>query len=110
MSTEIEAGGLIVFDPSDKRAITFNWDDALDTDVEINSSNWTITAVKQADIGASLTKDNEAVADDNRSTVVRLLATTASLGDIYIVNNKVTTNETPAQEFEQSFRVLVQNR
>jgi hypothetical protein len=45
----------------------------------------------------------------DRKTQIRLLATTATLGDIYWVSNKVTTNEAPAQEIEQRFRVIVQD-
>ncbi len=111
MSESIQAGGLAVFDPSDKRVLQFNWDstNALATGVEITASVWTITAISQSGVTA-LTKDNESVVAGNRKTQVRLLATTATLGDSYYVENKITTNETPAQEIEQGFRVVVQNR
>lgn len=104
----IQAGGVIMFDPSDKRLIEFDWDPVLPTNAEISSQVWTITVIRQQ--GATiLTKDNESIQTGNRSTQVRLLATTATTGDSYWINHKVTTNESPAQEIEQRFRVVVQN-
>lgn len=111
MSLTIEAGGLVVLDPADKRVVQFDWGtDALAVGVQISGSPvWTITAIKQN--GASLlTKDNESVVSGNRITQARLDATTATAGDRYRVDNKITTNETPAQIHEQGFFVLIQNR
>lgn len=107
MST-IRAGGLLVLDPSDKRVISFNWDaEALPAGVQIASSAWSIEAIRQSGASA-LTKDNEATA--SRTTSARLLATTSTAGDVYWVSNKITTDETPAQEIEQRFKVLVQDQ
>lgn len=116
-------GDEVVLDPADKRVVCFDWDKRnLAATIQISSSTWTITAIRQA--SAALTKDNEGllsaalastavgrtVTVDNRVTQVRLDATTASVGDEYELANKVTTNETPQQIKEQSIRVLIQNR
>jgi hypothetical protein len=110
MSDTISSGGLVVIDPSDKRVVVFDWDtEALAADVEIASNTWTITAIKQ--IGATaLTKDNEGIVTGNRKVQCRLDATTATAGDRYLVSSKITTDESPAQTLEQSFKVLIQNR
>jgi hypothetical protein len=111
MSETVYAGGLVIFDPSDKRVIQFNWDDTtvLAEDVQISSSAWTITAIKQSGVTA-LTSDNASIVSGNRKTQIRLLATTATEGDIYWVSNKITTDESPAQEIEQRFKVKVENQ
>jgi hypothetical protein len=107
--SEINAGGSIVFDPSDKRVIVFDWDrQALEAGVTISTSAWTITAVRQSGVTA-LTSDNATIVTGDRKTQIRLLATTATLGDIYWVSNKIVTDEAPAQEIEQRFRVIVQD-
>lgn len=107
--SEINAGGTIVFDPSDKRVVIFDWDrQALETSVTIDTSTWTITAVRQSGATA-LTSDNATIVSGDRKTQIRLLATTATLGDIYWVSNKIVTDENPVQEIEQRFRVIVQD-
>jgi hypothetical protein len=109
MSDTIRAGGLAVFDPSDKRVIQFDWDtEALPVGVTITTSVFTIEVIQQAGLTA-LSKDSESIVAGSRKTSVRLIATTAQAGDSYWVNNKITTNETPAQEIERRFKVLVQN-
>ncbi len=110
MSTvTIRPGNTVVLDPSDKRVVQFDWDaENLAAAVTITSA-WTITAEKQN--GAQpLGKDNPSVLSGNRKTQVRLDATTATVGDEYILANTVTTNESPAQVKEQSIRVLIQDR
>lgn len=110
MSTTINPGGLLTLDPSDKRVILFNYDNTstLATGVEISTSTWTITAIRQA--GTALTSDNPSIVTGNRKTQVRLDATTATVGDVYELANKIVTNETPAQTIERSIRVLVESR
>lgn len=111
MSEEtIQEGGLVRMDPSDKRVFQFNWDDTtvLASGVEITTSTWTITAIRQSGVTA-LTKDNESIVSGNRKTQLRLLATTATEGDKYVISNKVVTNETPSQEIEKGFSITVQN-
>jgi hypothetical protein len=107
--TSIEAGGTLVLDPSDKRVISFNWDDVLPDGVALAGSAWTIAAIVQSGETA-LTNDNAAYVAAARTTSTRLLATTASEGDAYWVSNKITTDETPAQEIEQRFKVLIQDQ
>lgn len=112
MSVTITAGGLVVLDPGDKRVIQFDWGtDTLAAGVEIASSGstFTITAIKQNGATA-LTKDQESIVTGNRKTQLRLLATTATAGDRYRVDNTIVTNESPAQTHDQGFYVLIQNR
>lgn len=109
MSTSIRAGGLLILDPSDKRVIVFDWDtEALPTGVTIASNTFTIAAVQQAGATA-LTKDNESIPAGSRTTQLRLDATTATVGDKYLVASKIVTSESPAQTIERQFSVLVQN-
>lgn len=111
MSVTVDPGETIVLDPSDVRVVQFDWDtENLATSAIISISTFTITAVRQADILASLTKDNPSIFAGNRKTQVRLIASTASVGDEYELANKVTTNESPTQDKEQSVRILIQNR
>lgn len=118
----VRPGDLVVFDPSDIRVIVFDHRDQLRSGVAVSSVVFTITAIRQ--IGSALTKDNESrltaaqataaleetVTDDNVATQVRLLATTATLGDEYSLAAKIVTNESPAQTKEQSIRILIQDR
>ena len=106
--TSIYSGDLLIMDPSDKRMIQMDWG-ALPDGVLINSQVYTITAIKQNGVTA-LTKDNESIAAGSRATQVRLLATTATVGDRYIVSNKITTTESPSQEIERSYFVRIENR
>jgi hypothetical protein len=109
-SQSIRANGLIVLDPSDQPVLTFDWDtEALPAGVEIASNTFTITAVKQSG-NTALTKDSETIPAGNRTTRLRLLATTATTGDRYLVASKIVTNESPAQTIERQFSVLIQNR
>jgi hypothetical protein len=108
--SEILAGGTLIYDPSDKRLLVFDWDRyALVSGLSITDSDWTITVVRQNGATA-LTNDNEGIVSGNRKTQTRLLATTAAAGDIYWVSNKITTDGSPAQEIEQRFKVVVQNQ
>jgi hypothetical protein len=40
--TTIDAGGLIILDPSDERLLDFTWDGVLESGVAIDESTWTI--------------------------------------------------------------------
>ena len=114
----------VILDPSDVRTVVFDWDDDnLASGVQISTSTFTITAVKQSGLTA-LTKDNPAiltaaeattalertVSVASRATRVRLIATTASDGDEYQLANAIVTNESPTQTKERSVTVLIQNR
>jgi hypothetical protein len=106
----VKPGDTVPFDPSDVRVVAFNWDDrSLGVGVTISTSTFTITAIRQIGVTA-LTKDNPSITGSSRRTQVRLIATTATLGDEYEVANAVVTNESPAQTKEQSFRVLIQHK
>lgn len=101
---------LIRLDPSDTRVIVFDWDDEnLAVGVTITAAVWTITAVRQTGVTA-LTKDNESLTGGSRKAQARLIATTATAGDVYEVACKITTNESPTQTKEQSIRVVIENQ
>jgi hypothetical protein len=109
-TVSIQPESTIILDPSDKRTVVFDWDERnLAQAVTVSASVWTITAIRQIGVTA-LTKDNESLVTGNRKTQVRLLATTATVGDEYQLSNKVTTSDSPVQEKEQSIRILIQNR
>lgn len=107
MSRTIRAGQTIFLNPGDQRVITFDWDaKALPAAVTISSSIWTIDSVKQNG-DTALTSDNDDIGADSRTTLVRLLATTASDGDLYTLTNTIVTNESPAQTIARSCPVFV---
>lgn len=107
--TSIQSGGLLVLDPSDSLPLQFTWDDRIASTASITASAWTITAIRQNGATA-LTNDSATIAAGSRNTLVRLVASTASEGDLYWVENKITTDESPAMIVEQGFKVLIQNR
>jgi hypothetical protein len=97
-------------DPSDIRVLVFDWDDeALAAAVTITTSTFTITTVKQNGL-TILTKDNPTIVSGNRKTQVRLLATTATAGDKYLLANAIVTNESPAQTIERQIQVHIENQ
>lgn len=119
----VQPGQTVTLDPSDKRSVVFDWDaSSLASGVVIATSTFTITAIKQTGVTA-LTKDNEAKLTAlqattalgrtvlvDRATRLRLLATTATAGDEYEVENAIVTDESPAQTKAVSIRVLIENR
>lgn len=108
MSLTIQAGELVVQDPSDVRVYRFDWTDNLGTGVEITgSATWTLSAIAPSD-ATLITKDQESIVTGNTKAQVRIQGGTAD--SRYRVACKVTTNETPSQTKEQSFDILVQNR
>lgn len=105
----VKPGATVVFDPSDKRLVKFDFDtNNLATAITLTSHTVTITAIKQNGATA-LTYDNNTIVDGSRNVQVRLLATTATLGDKYQVSVKGITSESPSQEKEYLIYVLVQN-
>ena len=110
MSLTIRPGGTVVLDPHDKRVIRWDWDsENLGALVSIITSTFSIDAIRQNGLTA-LTSDNEAIDSGARTTVQRLIATTATKGDKYRVNNQIVTNESPDQQKERSFYVLIQQK
>jgi len=109
MST-IRSHGLLALDPGDSRVIQFDWDtEGLPAGVQISTSTFTITTVKQN--GATiLTKDNPSIVAGNRATQVRLIGTTATAGDSYLLMNEIVTSEVPTQTIQRQIHVLVQDQ
>lgn len=114
MSTvTVRPGDLVRLDPSDKRVIQFDFDTLnLPANVSLASYTLTITAIRQATVGAALTKDNAGFVSgsNQRKVQARFLATTATAGDLYEVECVGVTNETPAQQKAYSIQVLLENR
>lgn len=102
-------GATITMDPSQTAVILFDFD-ALNLAAAAALASYviTITAVKQNGLTA-LTKDNDALAGSNRKVTARFLATTATLGDIYSVEVKGVTNESPTQTKPYSITILIQD-
>src|SRR6185503_12558168 len=117
--TVIQPGALVPLDPNDMRVVVADWDDDnLAAGITIATSTWTITVIKQNGL-TILTKDSaaklsaaeataalERTVTINRATHVRLIASTATLGDVYDVENVIVTDENPTQTKAKSFRVL----
>lgn len=118
----ILSGGLTTKDPDASKAIPGDWDTkSLAPTVTIVTSVWTITALSPSTIDAALTKDSDAiltaaqataalqrtVTGDSRVTLVRLIGGT--LGQLYELENTITTSETPSQIKVGTVRVLIEN-
>lgn len=105
----VSPGACVQLDASDKKMVIFDFDTSnLAVGVQLASYVITIAAVQQNGLTA-LTKDNDSLVTGNRKVTLRLLATTATLGDCYTVAVKGITNESPAQEKEYSIQVLITN-
>lgn len=120
----VKPGDVVILDPSESRLVVFDWDRrSLASSVQISTSTFTITALQQAG-GTALTKDNPAiltaseattalertVSVASRATRVRLIATTATLGDEYELENVIVTDESPTQTKAGSVRIRIGNR
>ena len=104
----IEDGGLAIKDPADISVYQFNWDARhLAPAVTITGNTFTITAIRPVG-DTALTKDNESVVTGNRKTQLRL--TGGTVGAKYRIDNRIVTNETPAQTKERSFYVQVEQK
>lgn len=103
MSVIIFDGGLHEKDPSDSLVYAFDWDyyQPLADGVQISSVVHTI-----AGPDAVLTKVVDSYTD--RWTFIQL--TGGTVGRVYTVSSKITTNETTVQTIERSFRVYVRQR
>jgi len=100
--------GVATKDPADIKVYQFDWDtDNLAVGVSISSNFFTIVALHPAS-DTALTKDQESVLAGLRHTQVRLSGGT--LGARYRIDNKIVTNETPAQTKERSFILMIQNK
>src|SRR5688572_24766452 len=95
----VQPGSEYRMDPSDKRTVILDWDTLnLGSSASISTSSWTITAIIQT--ATALSQDSASILSGNRKTQVRLDATTATVGDEYLVSNKIVTDESPAQTKE----------
>lgn len=105
----IDDGGLLTKDPADISVYTFDWDtDHLAVGVTITTSSFTIAGLSGDITTTPITKDQESILASNRSTKLRLTA--GALGSLWRVDNKIVTNESPAQTKERSFFVRVETR
>lgn len=108
MPLTVSDGALATKDPNDISVYTFDWDaEHLATSITITTSTFAITAIRPSG-DTALTKDQESILGGNRKTQLRLTAGTE--GAIYRIDNKIVTNETPAQTKERSFFVKVEQR
>jgi hypothetical protein len=106
----ITPGDLVIFDPSDKRTIVFDFDQLnLPVGVTLTSYALTIAPLIQTGVTA-LTKDNDALMAGNRKVIARFLATTATVGDRYQISVKGITSEAPVQEKEYSIFLAVEQK
>lgn len=117
----IYPGFQVTQDPSAVRSYVFDWDLLnLPATVAIATSSFRVSAITPSYDDDLLTLANDArltaaeasyaldrvVTGDFRAT--RFQASGGTLHQVYEVVNRITTNETPAQTKEKSFRILVE--
>ena len=100
-------GGLVQKDPSDIAVYGFNWAAELG-DALIVTSTFTVDGLRGDLTTTPLTLDAADIGADEQSTTFRLSA--GALGSKWRVNNKIVTNETPAQTLERSGFIKLEQR
>lgn len=103
MAVTIAPGDLLEKDPNEVLLFRFDWTDWLEGSATIQTSTFTIEGND-----AVLTKDQESILSGSLKTQVRLSAGT--LYQTYTIENKVVTNESPAQTGERSFKLEIVDR
>lgn len=104
----INDGGLATKDPADIPVYHLLWGSRfLPATAIIATWSFTITAIRPVG-DTALVKDMEAVLADARTMRIRLSGGT--VGALYRVTSHITTNESPAQTFERSFLLLIEQR
>lgn len=96
-------GSLLEKDPDASELYEMDWSDWLPTGETITTSTWLITGPDNA-----LTSDNDSIMDGSTSTRVRLVGGT--IGDKYVVTNRIVTAGTPAQNTDRSFTLLIRQQ
>jgi hypothetical protein len=103
---EIQPGDLVRKGQYEEKVYLFDWDRyKLATDVIIEESTFTVTTLRPGGV-VNVTTDNESILSGERKTWLRIMDGT--VGDLYTVSNRVTTNENPSQTFEVSFELLIE--
>ena len=113
MTLTIDDGGSLLKDPSDENVLRWDWSDELATGVTITTSTWTISTLKSGDSGGTiLSYDSDSIVSaspyNSQHTQVRLLD--GAEGAIYRLTNTIVTNESPAQTFERSVKVYMEQQ
>ncbi len=102
MTTALDTGGLLLKDPADERVIQFSW--TLTQGATITTSSFTVTAIRPSTSDTALTVDQE-----NTPSNGYVRVNGGTVGQLYEVANTIVTDETPAQTFERSIYVQVEN-
>ena len=109
MPITVDDGALVTKDPADISVYVFDWDtNHLAASVTIVTSTFAITAIKPSTVDTALTKDQEGIVAGNRTTRLRL--TGGTLGQVYRIDNRIVTSESPAQTKERSCFLKIENR
>lgn len=108
MTTTIAGGEQIPKDPSDKKVITLNWEDLPEGAELTGVGTITVTAVEPREVSPTLEYDQVSLVTGNRNVKVRVIG--GRRGTLYNIAHHITTNETPAQELERSFLVMVEDQ
>lgn len=95
----VSPGQTLQKDPDAELTYQFDWSAWLGS-AEIATSTFTLTGAD-----ADLTKDNPSIVTGNQKTQVRLLGGTAGL--TYLLTNRITTNESPAQTDDRTIRIKI---
>lgn len=106
MPTTIAPGELLEKDPNEELIYQFDWSDWLGTAL-IASSTFTLEG-NDMSVSGTLSGDQTAIVSGSQKTQVRLLDGT--LYQTYTIENKIVTNESPAQTAERSFKLEIVDR
>ena len=114
MIITVQDGDLVTLDPDETSVLNWNWDDVLGSGVTVTTSTFTLTALNPS--GATgITKDNPSILSASpylsRYTQIRVIAGGASaLGQLFELENKIVTSESPTQTKPRSIRLFVEQR
>ena len=106
MPTTVAPGDLLEKDTNEKLIYQFDWTDWL-VSAQIASSTFNIEGQDVGQSG-SLSGDQSAIVTGNLKTQIRL--SDGMLYQTYTIENKIVTNESPAQTAERSFKLEIVDR
>jgi hypothetical protein len=109
-ATTIAPGDQMSKDPHDHVVLVWNWADSLmKPQVRLlDAGQFSVAAVQPHESPPTLTVDRQELMADGQH--VRFRMNGGRRGTLYTVAHQIVTNESPAQEIQRSFFVLVEER
>ena len=93
----------LVKDSADEVVKHFSYERWLVDDAMLAGSDWDVTCEDEDD--PDLEVDNDTITNAGKYATFRIIGGTP--GKTYVLTNTITTDETPSQTLERSFRVVV---